>query len=226
MVKAAAVLLVLAANPLPAAGQSLGSAADREKDRHKKNQDEGVQVRVVSEEELTKDHPVELPPGTPTPEPKAALPVARPPSPQAGAPRPSRKEAKSAGNGSAVPAPAPGAVAPPREMRLANPDRDAAERGTVSADWPERMAQARARLAWAQRNRDLINGRLADPSPRPADETASYEDHDRLTGSPAQLRAILLRVQIEIEVAQKTVEALEAEGRKGSAAVARANGRR
>jgi hypothetical protein len=193
----AALVLTLAGIAPWLSGQSLGSAAEKEKDRHKKNQDNGVKARAVTDEELTKDRPVELPPGTPPPEPKPRGETARP-SKAAGSP-PARKAV--APPGGPTPAHAEGAPA--------NPDA-----------WRERMAQARQRLAWAERSRDAINSRLAQPAALPVDETASYEEHDRLTGSPEQLRALLHRVQIEIDVAQKTVEVLEAEARRGASPAA------
>jgi hypothetical protein len=187
-----AAVLVLAVAPGLAYGQSLGSAAEKEKDRHRKNEDGGVKARVVTEEDLLRDRPVELPPGTPTPPPKPASAVPPPPRPPASGAKPtSRKEA-----GRQEP------VASVKEALVLPPNTNGGQ---------DLLVQARDRLVWAKKNRDEINSRLAEPLPRPVDETASYEEHDRLTGSPEQLRALLLRVQIEIEVAQRTIETLEAQ---------------
>jgi hypothetical protein len=196
--------------PVLCTGQSLGSVADKEKDRLKKNQDDGVKARVVTDEELNKDKPVEVPFGTPTPEPKLPVP---PPKTSAAKTKPARKEARS----DRKEAPPPSAVALPASRELVVPFRGSEPpEAAASPDWSERMRQARERLAWAVRNRDEVNGRLAEKTPRAVDEDASYEEHDRLAGSPAQLRTVLLRVQIEIDVAQRTIEALDAEARRAA----------
>jgi hypothetical protein len=206
------LLIVLAIVPPLAAGQSLGSLADKEKDRLKKHQDDGVKARVVTEEDLDKDKPVEVPFGTPTPE---AKPPSPPPKTSAAAAkaRPARKEARSDRKES--PPPPAAALPASRELVVAFRGSEPPE-AAAAPDWSERMRQARERLAWALRNRDEVNGRLAEGVPRPVDENASYEEHDRLAGPPAQLRTVLLRVQIEIDVAQRTIESLEAEARRNA----------
>jgi hypothetical protein len=207
------VLLALAAVSPFAMAQSLGSVADKEKDRLKKNQDDGVKARVVTDDELNKDKPAEVPFGTPTPEPKLPAPQPKTSSAAAKA-KPAGKDARSDRKESAPP---PLAAALPVSRELLVPFRGSEPpEAPASLDWSERMRQARDRLAWALRNRDEVNGRLAEGVPRPVDENASYEEHDRLAGSPAQLRTVLLRVQIEIDVAQRTIEALDAEARRAA----------
>src|SRR5262249_59654531 len=55
----AAVALCLL--PMVSAGQSLGSAAKKEKDRHKKNQEAGVKARTVTDDDLAANRPADAP---------------------------------------------------------------------------------------------------------------------------------------------------------------------
>lgn len=67
--------LVLLALPALAVGQSLGNAAQKEKERRQKNRDAGVQSRVVTDEEMGAARPAPSPRPSPGPEGAGASPA-------------------------------------------------------------------------------------------------------------------------------------------------------
>src|SRR5262249_59000971 len=108
----AAVALCLL--PMVSAGQSLGSAAKKEKDRHKKNQEAGVKARTVTDDDLAANRPADAP----APSSSSSSTPASPPAERSGTavgvvPPPSNDDAE-AGRPAAPEAERGGRVAPPR----------------------------------------------------------------------------------------------------------------
>ena len=181
-----APVLVLFVLPGLAAGQSLGSAADKEKERLKKNEEAGVKARVVTDEELLASRPPPDPPlGTTAPDPAAPGAPARRPAPS----KDSRRD------------------------DLGKPTAGAERGAAPDTGGPERMARARARLERAKRDYEEIEGRIAGPTPKP--DRALTDDGGTLVAlSPRQLQAFLAWTRIEMEVAQAVIDDLEAQGRR------------
>jgi hypothetical protein len=122
-------VVTLALLPAVCLAQSLGSAAEKEKERRKKNQDAGVKARTVTDADLKASHPADAaPPDTP---PSASRPV--PASDAADA------------------APAISLLPPPPD------DRESQQRAALEAQWRARMAPARARLEKAKKSYDTLS---------------------------------------------------------------------
>lgn len=62
--------LLVFAIPVPGQAQSLGSAAEKEKQRRQKNKEAGVQARVVTDEQMAAERPEAV--ASPSPSPPAA----------------------------------------------------------------------------------------------------------------------------------------------------------
>src|SRR5262249_41574218 len=135
----AAVALCLL--PMVSAGQSLGSAAKKEKDRHKKNQEAGVKARTVTDDDLAANRPADAP----APSSSSSSTPASPPAERSGT--------------------AVGVVPPP-----SNDDAEAGRRAAQESQWRSRMASARARLDRAKKTYDTLTKMSLVPGEEYVDE--------------------------------------------------------
>jgi hypothetical protein len=157
--------------PLVCSGQSLGSAAQKEKDRRKKNQEAGVKARTVTDDDLAASRPADAP----APSSSSSSTTASPPAERSGT--------------------AAGVVPP------SNDDAESGRRAAQEMEWRSRMVAARARLEKAKKTHDALSKMSLVPGEEYVDErgravVTSAEQLQRLT---AQAKAEVDAAQRNID---------------------------
>jgi hypothetical protein len=150
---AAAFLLL----PAVSFSQSLGSAAQKEKDRHKKNQEAGVKAKTVTDDDLVANRPADAP------------------APSSSSPSSSSSSTPADRSGTVT------GVVPP-----SNDDAEAGRRLVLETQWRTRMAVARTRLEKAKKTHDTFTKMSLVPGEEYVDErgravATSAEQLQRLT---------------------------------------------
>ncbi len=186
----ACLLLVSLSLPLVSAGQSLGSAAKKERERRDKNKKEGVVAREFSEEEVfgekEKESAPEGEPGEPAEE-----------SESSGAP--------SSGAGEAV--------IPGVDSNLEDSDeryqRESRERQRSEAEWRSKASNARARIAAARDRVQFFEGLHLGPNEYYVDENGRT-----VVESVEQLQQMTREAKAELASAERDWKQMQEEARR------------
>jgi len=177
----AAIVLVTAL----ASGQSLGDAAQKERERRQKLKTSGKNAEVITEESLKANK------GSLANDPGAAQP-SPPPSTEPGA--------------AEAPAPAAKAASPtPRPPAVVRPALPVVS----EQEWRGRAAETRRRIADRQRRYDYVAGLRLRP-----DELFVDENGKRAAASPENLQKAIATAQAQLDAAKQDLEDLQEEARR------------
>jgi hypothetical protein len=183
----AGLLLVCLSLPLVSAGQSLGSAAKKERERREKNKKEGVVAREFSEEEVFGEKEKEsAPEGEPAEEAESS-----------GAP--------SSGAGEAV---IPG-VNSNLEDADERYERESRERQRSEAEWRSKAASARSRIDVARQRVQFFEGLHLGPNEYYVDENGRT-----VVESVEQLQQMTREAKAELAAAERDWKQMQDEARR------------
>ncbi len=188
--RTACLLLACLSLPLVSAGQSLGSAAKKERERRDKNKKEGVVAREFSEEEVfgekEKESASESAPGEPAEEAETS-------------------DAPSSSAGEAV---IPG-VDPGLEDDGERYERESRERQRSEAEWRSKASSARARIADARKAVQFFEGLALPPNGRYVDVNGNT-----VIESVDQLQRLTREAKAELAAAESDWKRMQDDARR------------
>lgn len=183
----ACLLLVCLSLPLVSAGQSLGSAAKKERERRDKNKKEGVVAREFSEEEVFGEKE------------EAEAAEAEPDA-----------EAETS---DAPPSGAGEAVIPGVDPNLEDPgeryERESRERKRSEAEWRSKASSARARISTARKRVEFFEELHLGPNEYYVDENGNT-----VVESVEQLQGMMREARAELAAAERDWREMQDEARR------------